>query len=55
MIYGQSMGSEIGIELMKQLSLQGIIVEKAVFDGAPCITLSKAYKTFMFFKFNNTR
>ncbi len=51
MIYGQSMGSEIGIELMKQLSLQGIIVEKAVFDGAPCITLSKAYKTFMFFKF----
>lgn len=31
--------------------MQGIIVEKAVFDGAPCITLSKAYKTFMFFKF----
>ena len=52
MIYGQSMGSEIGIELMRQLKEAGITVDAAVFDGAPCIKLSKAYKAFMYFKFS---
>lgn len=51
MIYGQSMGSEIGTELMKQLLARGVKVESAFFDGAPMIVLSKAYKTFMYFKF----
>ena len=52
MIYGQSMGSEIGIELMHQLSENNIIVDSAFFDGAPCIKLSRPYKAFMRFKFN---
>ena len=51
MIYGQSMGAEIGIELMHQLIQKGIHVEKAFFDGAPCIRLSKPYKAFMNLKF----
>lgn len=51
MIYGQSMGSEVGIELMHQLVQTGIHVDKAFFDGAPCIKLSKPYKAFMYFKF----
>ena len=44
MIYGQSMGCEIGIELMSQLITAGIKVENSFWDGAPCIKLSKAYK-----------
>ena len=52
MIYGQSMGSEIGTELMKQLLARGVKVESAFFDGAPMIVLSKAYKAFMYFKFS---
>ncbi len=51
MIYGQSMGSEIGIELMRQLMDEGVRVEYSFFDGAPCIKLSKLYKAFMHFKF----
>lgn len=51
LVYGQSMGSEIGIELMHQLLDDGITVANALFDGAPCIRLSKAYKAFMLFKF----
>ena len=52
MIYGQSMGSEIGIELMRQLSENNIGIDSAFFDGAPCIKLSRLYKAFMRFKFN---
>jgi pimeloyl-ACP methyl ester carboxylesterase len=44
MVYGQSMGAEIAIELIHQLLERGIIVEKAFFDGAPCIKLPKPYK-----------
>jgi hypothetical protein len=44
MVYGQSMGAEIGIELVHQLFDAGITVDKAFFDGAPCIKLPKAYK-----------
>lgn len=52
MIYGQSMGSEVGAELMKQLLDRNVKVEHALFDGAPMIKLSKAYKAFMHFKFS---
>ncbi len=51
LIYGQSMGSEIGIELMHQLLHNKINVQHALFDGAPCIRLSVLYKAFMYFKF----
>lgn len=51
MIYGQSMGTEIGMELYRQLSNAGIEVHSLFFDGAPMIRLSRAYKAFMRFKF----
>lgn len=51
LIYGQSMGTEIGMELLKQLKNENINVEKAFFDGAPYIKLSFLYKKFMYFKF----
>jgi hypothetical protein len=51
MVYGQSMGAEIAIELIHQMLGAGISVDKGFFDGAPCIRLSKAYKAFMYFKF----
>lgn len=53
MIYGQSMGSEIGAELTKQLIDKGVKIERIFFDGAPMIRLSKAYKAFMYFKFKS--
>ena len=52
MVYGQSMGGEVGAELVKQLLNRGVKVENAVFDGAPMIKLSRAYKAFMRSKFN---
>lgn len=52
MVYGQSMGSEVGAELLRQLTDRGVKVVHAVFDGAPMIRLSKAYKAFMYFKFS---
>lgn len=51
MIYGQSMGAEVGIELLKQLTDDGIDVEHCFFDGAPCIRLSPLYKKLMYLKF----
>lgn len=53
MIYGQSMGSEVGAELMSQLLARGVKVENAFFDGAPMVKLSKIYKAFMLFKFSS--
>ena len=53
MIYGQSMGCEIGIELMSQLITAGIKVENSFWDGAPCIKLSKAYKALMHLTFRS--
>lgn len=50
-IYGQSMGAEISIELLRQLTEKNIPIGAAVLDGAPCIKLSTAYKAFMRFKF----
>lgn len=51
LIYGQSMGSEIGLELLSRLTADKISVQNALFDGAPCIKLSRLYKSFMLFKF----
>lgn len=44
MFYGQSMGAEIGMELISQLGSDRIDFDCAFFDGGPFITLSKAYK-----------
>lgn len=52
MIYGQSMGAEIAIELFKQLEKTNISVECCFLDGAPCIKLPNFYKKIMYFKFN---
>ena len=51
-IYGQSMGAEISIELLRQLKEKNISIDAVVLDGAPCIKLSAAYKAFMRFKFS---
>lgn len=51
MIYGQSMGAEVGMELYRQLSNEGTTVHNLFFDGAPMIRLSTLYKAFMRFKF----
>lgn len=51
MLYCQSMGAEVGIELLRQLIPTDIVVQKSFFDGAPCIKLSNTYKKFMFRKF----
>lgn len=50
MIYGQSMGAEIGLELFKQLQNR-VDVEHCFFDGAPCIRLSRIYRKIMYRKF----
>lgn len=51
LVYGQSMGAEIAIELVSQLHKDNVEVGHAVFDGAPCIKLSGVYKFFMYLKF----
>lgn len=53
MIYGQSMGAEVGMELYRQLAQAGVRVRSLFFDGAPMIRLSPAYKAFMKFKFSS--
>ena len=47
------MGTEIGMELYRQLTEGGIEVYNLFFDGAPMIRLSRAYKAFMRFKFGS--
>lgn len=51
MVYGQSMGSEVGFELIYQLINNGIVVEHGFFDGAPCAFLSKPMRKIMFVVF----
>ncbi|MBQ8965750.1 alpha/beta hydrolase [Ruminococcus sp.] len=51
MVYGQSMGAEIGMELISQLLKNRIKVGSAFFDGGPFIRLHSLYKAFMNFKF----
>ena len=50
MIYGQSMGSEIGMELHKQLLEEKFNVYNLFFDGAPMLRLSGLYKAYMRFE-----
>lgn len=47
MIYGQSMGCEVGLELAHQLVENGIAVECGFFDGAPCANLPKTVRRMM--------
>ncbi|MCD8094561.1 MAG: alpha/beta hydrolase [Ruminococcus sp.] len=53
MIYGQSMGCEIGLELAYQLIENGIVVENGFFDGAPCASLPKPMRRVMLSVFRN--
>ncbi len=48
LLYGQSMGAEVGIELYRQLLDSGVAVDHCLFDGAPCISLPGWYKKFMY-------
>ena len=48
LLYGQSMGAEVGIELYRQLLDNGVAVDHCLFDGAPCISLPGFYKKFMY-------
>ena len=50
-VYGQSMGSEVGLELIYQLIDSGITVEHGFFDGAPCTFLPKPMRKIMFIVF----
>ena len=51
MIYGQSMGAEVGIELFRQLRDNSIAVDHCFLDGAPCIKLPWLLKKVMYRKF----
>ncbi len=53
MVYGQSMGCEVGVELIKQLIDCGIKVESGFFDGAPCASLSEPMRRVMLFIFRS--
>lgn len=44
MLYGQSMGAEVTIELLRQLLESHIEVDHCFLDGAPCTKLSPMYK-----------
>ncbi|MBQ8150732.1 MAG: alpha/beta hydrolase [Clostridia bacterium] len=52
LIYGQSMGAEVGMELLSQMQRQGLTFGSAFFDGAPMISLSKPYRALMRLKFS---
>lgn len=47
MVYGQSMGCEVGIELISQLLKSDITVGHGFFDGAPCACLPKPVRRIM--------
>lgn len=53
MLYGQSMGAEVTIELLRQLTEVHIEVDHIFLDGAPCIKLSPLYKKVMYLKFRS--
>lgn len=48
LLYGQSMGAEVSIELYRQLLDNSVAVDHCLFDGAPCISLPGFYKKFMY-------
>lgn len=47
LIYGQSMGSEVGLEVLFRLTLSGIAVGHCFFDGAPCANMPKPMRRVM--------
>ena len=53
MLYGQSMGAEITIELLRQLQEMNIAVDHCYLDGAPCIKLPPLFKKVMYLKFKS--
>ena len=53
MLYGQSMGAEVGIELFHQLRQRHVEVDCCFWDGAPCIRLPRLYRKFMVLKFKS--
>lgn len=53
MVYGQSMGAEIGMELISQLLRARIEVGSAFFDGGPFLKMSFIYKAIMNFMFKS--
>lgn len=53
MLYGQSMGAEVTIELLRQLLESHIEVDHCFLDGAPCTKLSPMYKKVMYLKFKS--
>lgn len=50
-LYGQSMGAEVGIELYRQLLVIGIEVAHCFWDGAPCTRLPYLFRKVMYRKF----
>lgn len=53
LIYGQSMGAEIGMEVINQLLRNDIEMESAFFDGGTFLKQPKLYKAFMNFKYKS--
>lgn len=51
LLYGQSMGAEIALELLHQMQANGVTVGHTFLDGAPCIKLPFAVRQFMYLKF----
>ena len=50
LIYGQSMGGEMGMELLSQLKKNGITVGAAFFDGGPFLRFPKAVSKLLVLK-----
>lgn len=50
LIYGQSMGAEIGMELISQLLRHRINIESAFFDGGTFLKQPKLYKAIMTYR-----
>lgn len=53
LLYGQSMGAEVAIELLRQLQKRNIAFDHCFLDGAPCIKLSPIYRKIMYLKFKS--
>ena len=51
LVYGQSMGCEIGMELLAQLKTAGITVGSAFFDGGPFLRFPKVFSKLLGNKF----
>ena len=51
LVYGQSMGCEVGMELLSQLKKKGIAVSSAFFDGGPFLRLPGAVSKLLGNKF----